>query len=83
MAKKKKKRLKPVDPLQIFGNAHRFAMTAKLLDQKKEPEIYKIPAFVNEAFAVELFLKALHRIRRRRPFGHDLHTLFHELSKSD
>lgn len=86
MAKKKKrKRYPPLDPFDAFVNAWGFHSSATVLDRRKETNVFAYPVMVNAALSLELFLKCLHFVRRRRKkaHGHNLFQLFHDLTKAD
>jgi hypothetical protein len=83
MAKKKKpRRKKPVDPFLILVNATGFREAMCDLDR---PLLlfYYWPSIMCGAFSLELYLKCLHRIRRRNAHGHDPKRLFGQLTKAD
>ncbi|HUT88887.1 MAG TPA: hypothetical protein VMY37_05300 [Thermoguttaceae bacterium] len=84
---KKKKRYRPLDPFDAFVNAWGFHSAATVLDKRKETNVFAYPVMVNGAFALELYIKCVHYVRRRRSkkktFGHELPMLFNNLSKSD
>ncbi len=90
MAKKRPRRIKgakPSDPLVLFLNAKGFDLVARIVDKHPgHKSLLLYPTIANEAFALELYLKCLHRIRRRRGrkvWGHDTKSLFDTLSKAD
>lgn len=87
MAKKKPRRMKapkPNDPVLLFLNAKGFDLTTRIVDgYKGKASLLIWPKLANEAFALELYLKCLHRIRRRKIRGHDIAKLFEQLSKAD
>jgi len=84
--KKKKPRFKrdKIDAFKTFSNASSYQRVATILDDVAENEpLLAWPLVVNEALALELFLKALHEARRRIMRGHPPSELFAKLSKSD
>jgi hypothetical protein len=83
MAKKRRRPKKPIEPIHVFLNAFSFKATSMALDSLPEKHIFQWPMVVNEAFALELSIKALHRVRRRYTTGHDVEALFAELSAAD
>lgn len=78
-------RKKLPDAFDVFVNAWGYQSTSTLLDQRVERNVFAAPSIVNEALSLELYLKCIHILRRRRPrkFGHDVCKLFSNLSKSD
>lgn len=70
-------------PVDVYINAWSFQATAIVLNAQPDKHLFYWPMVVNEAFALELFIKCLHRIRRRNVRGHDVHKLFRRLSKAD
>jgi hypothetical protein len=88
MAKKKPRRIKgpqkPRDPLLMFLNARGFGLAAQIVNtHPKDKSLLMWPLIANESFALEMYLKCLHRIRRRKIRGHDIGVLFEQLSKAD
>ena len=73
------------DSILLFINARGFHYAAKVVDREESAKSALVwPMMALETFALELHIKALHRVRRRKaPRGHDVSKLFHELSKSD
>ncbi len=73
-----------INALHTFVNANAYQLTAQLIDKHPNNKHHLLwPMIVNEAFALELFLKCLHEARRRSIWGHEPHDLFHKLSKAD
>ena len=83
MAKKKTARRVPVDPVLIFINARGFYHAAGVIDREGEIPALLWPKIACSVFALELYLKCLHRIRRRYIEGHDVGRLFGSLSRVD
>ena len=82
---KKRTRYKPLDPFDAFVNAWGFHSSATVLDKRKEVNVFAYPVMVNGAFSLELCLKCLPLVRRKRRAarGHDLSALFGSVSKAD
>jgi hypothetical protein len=82
---KKRKRLRAIDTFDAFVNARSFDCTATVLDRRQEKNLFAYPMMVNEALSLELYLKCLHfvRRRRRRTHTHNICELFDRLSKLD
>jgi len=83
--RRRRRRYRPVDPFDAFLNAWGFHCAATVVSQRPEVKVFAYPKMVNAALALELFIKSLHLIRRRRAkaWGHDIEKLFKDLSKSD
>jgi hypothetical protein len=67
----------------MYLNALAFHVAAQALDALPDSQLVYWPMVTNEAFALELFLKCLHRVRRRRIKGHDVVKLFEKLGSND
>jgi hypothetical protein len=80
---RKKKRKRPFDPVMLLVNAQSYLASSVVLDAQPNKVIFLWPMITVEAFALELFIKCLHRVRRRTVEGHDIHSLYHKLSVSD
>jgi hypothetical protein len=81
MAKKKRK---PHPALDVYINATSFRMAANELAELAENDsMYIWPVMVNEALCLELYLKCMHRLRRRYGRTHDIKELFATLSRAD
>jgi hypothetical protein len=84
--KNKRKRIPPQD---VYLNAVSFyAASVALSHPECAQGVDKVllfwPTVVCEAFSLELFLKCLHAIRRRKvKKNHDVEALFRDLSKAD
>jgi hypothetical protein len=89
MLKKKRGRIKSSDrnpEFLMFLNARGFDLIARMANahaQKERQSLLLFPTIAIEAFALELYLKCLHKIRRRSVWGHDITKLFEKLSKAD
>src|SRR5688572_15206004 len=84
MAKKKKHRRKPIDPLHLFINARGFSIASGLIDREGDVPALLWPKCACAAFSLELYFKCLLRVRRRYAENiHDPKLLFAELSKAD
>lgn len=83
MAKKQKRRRGRIDPFTIYINARGFWFASEVLGKQPHESILMWPLMSNQAFALELHLKCLHRLRRRYVAGHDIGDLFYKLSKAD
>lgn len=87
MPKKKVRRIrggKPGDPLLIFINATAFQEVAKMIDTHPAKSMFLWPMVAIESFALEQYIKCLHRLRRRWPRKlHNVKDLFAGLSKAD
>ena len=88
MAKTKKSKAKRIKPEDVYVNAVSFRAASMALSLPQPNPVDKIilfwPSVVCEAFALELFIKCLHHIRRRTKVrGHDVEALFGILSKND
>jgi hypothetical protein len=87
MAKKRPLRIKspkPNDSLMLFLNARGFDFITRIVDQHQgNKSLLLWPKLANESFALELYLKCLHRIRRRKVWGHDIKKLYDQLSVVD
>jgi hypothetical protein len=79
----KAKRGKPSKPVDVFINAQGFLASANALNAQPQKPLFFWPMVVNEALALELLIKCLHRVRRRTLKGHDIHALYGKLSVSD
>lgn len=83
MSKKKPKRRKPTEPVFVFINAQAFQLAAEALNVQPDKHIFMYPMAANEAFSLELYLKTLHRVRRRYVEGHDIEAIFRRLTVTD
>jgi hypothetical protein len=89
MSKKKRARIKSSERDQAFLaflNARGFDLIARFANvhaQKEYQSILLFPTMAIETLALELYLKCLHKIRRRNVRGHDISKLFDKLSKAD
>jgi hypothetical protein len=84
MAKKPKPRRKPIDARRLYINACTYLWASRELAASKNIQLTHNPMIMCEAFALELMLKCLHRIRRRNIFGHNISTvIWPKLSKAD
>jgi hypothetical protein len=76
----------PLNPRNIINTANSFFLAA---DRAFEPrplnahqvEVLIVPAVVCQAFAIELYLKAILVIEGQEGRGHDLNTLFSQLTE--
>lgn len=80
-----KSELKPNDALLTFLNARGFGLVAQIVNaQPDNKSLLMWPLIANESFALEMYLKCLHRIRRRKNvWGHNIGVLFDKLSRKD
>jgi hypothetical protein len=89
MGKKRKRKikseLKANAPLLIFANAMSYYLAAILLDKHAEIGDFRIfPTQTLQALSLELFIKCLHKTRRRTfKFKHDITDLLAGISRSD
>lgn len=83
MKKKPNRGGKPSEPVQVFINAYSFRASSIALNAQPEKHLFFWPMVVNEAFALELFIKCVHRVRRRDLWGHDVQYMFGKLTKRD
>jgi hypothetical protein len=67
----------------MFMNARGFAVAAAAVDAQGEVPMLLWPKVACTAFSLELYLKCLHRLRRRYIEGHNVAALFAKLSKAD
>jgi hypothetical protein len=73
------------EAVKIFINARGFQIAAIALDAQQGParKLLFWPMVVNEVFALELFVKALLRLRGTVAKGHDINALFKKLGAVD
>ena len=82
---KKRVRYRAIDPFDAFVNARSVDSAATVLERREERNLFAWPVMVNEALSLELYLKCLHLVRRRRrgTRTHDVCKLYDLLSKAD
>jgi len=80
---KKKSQGTPIEAVELYINAYSFRAASIVLNAHPDKHLLFWPMVVNEAFALELFIKCLHRVRRRTLTGHDVEHLFERLSVPD
>lgn len=70
--------------MKLYLNARGFYLAARLLDSHpSHKSLLMWPMISNETFALELFLKCLHRIRGHKHRGHNTEKLFNALGTKD
>jgi hypothetical protein len=81
MARKNKRR--SYDPFKAYCFGTFYWKAAASLGRESDRAHYAYAQLVIGALSLEVYLKCLHRIRRRIEWGHEIKKLFDSLSKAD
>jgi hypothetical protein len=71
------------DPLIMYIAARAFWYAAEAINAQHAESLRLWPYAANQSFSLELHLKCLHRLRRRRITGHNVQRIFERLGKAD
>ncbi len=73
------------EAVKTFANARGFQIAAGILDRQSDVvrKLVHFQMLASEVFALELSIKALHRLRGSKPNGHDINALYASLQQGD